>query len=246
MKGYIKRLLISSIWIIRDYLSFRKELKVKGITNVKIFKLLDWHDGFYYFTAEYDGKIIFIKTDFKIGLLSNEVDVIEILNATEIRFKVPKIIISSLNSKYNFIALEFIQGIDLSTNEGVNYCKVHKEKTEEVFNNIIDSLHNLGVVHRDIKPQNIFIEMKGQQISFFLIDFYFAINTSKSKLVLKEVQEKHKIFLSALGEEFRYGDNIWDDAFSFINMIEYLGLDINVTHIESCINKVKYCYEGGC
>lgn len=71
-----------------------------------------------------------------------------------------------------YIAMEFLQGRALSD---FVKDKPERETLLDIFDNLLDAVeyaHQAGVVHRDLKPQNIFIEEPSRQAK--LIDFGLA------------------------------------------------------------------------
>lgn len=247
LKNDVKRYISSTIWVIFYYNSFKEDLNKNGIYKVELLKFFDWHEGFHYFTAKYNKIDVFIKTDLKIGLLSNEINAAKCLEAeSESRkFEVPKILKYSLNSKCDYLVSEYIEGSNLSTETALNYCRKDIKKTEIVFNNIVDMLEKSQIIHRDIKPENIIISYKNNELNYYLIDFYFSISTKKSNVRLLEVPLEYSIFLSDLGERFKYKPNQWDDAFSFVKMSNAIGLDINLESLKSKAGNLVYRYENG-
>ncbi|MBN4050407.1 serine/threonine protein kinase [Desulfobulbus sp. AH-315-M07] len=72
-----------------------------------------------------------------------------------------------------FIALELMSGqplVDFLESDGLLDCDEMLEVIEQLAS-AIDALHGLGIIHRDIKAENIFIERRGEHLHVTLFDF---------------------------------------------------------------------------
>jgi eukaryotic-like serine/threonine-protein kinase len=75
-----------------------------------------------------------------------------------------------------FIAMELLDGVDLGA-----YLRVHRRLSARVTARVISQVasalseaHRLGIVHRDVKPENIFVTGDGDEIVSKLFDFGIA------------------------------------------------------------------------
>jgi eukaryotic-like serine/threonine-protein kinase len=76
-----------------------------------------------------------------------------------------------------FITMEFIEGQDLAS---LAKEKLPYEKTVDIMYQVLtalDAAHSEGVVHRDLKPQNVMVDMTGRAI---VMDFGIARSTEAS------------------------------------------------------------------
>ena len=82
---------------------------------------------------------------------------------------------------------------------------------------IVEELHDKKVIHRDLRPDNIFLKFNNT-VKLVLIDFSFVIdsdNWNKSPR-FREIQNTKRSMdiWKALGQEYKPEELQWDDAFA--------------------------------
>lgn len=173
-------------------------MDVLGIHDVRIYKFYRWHSGFQYFIGKKNIKKIFIKVcRGKYNTVCAEAKIGEF----EPLFFAPRVEGSSVG-RYNFVATEYLEIYELK--ESLNYvnaCSIVRQACE-----ILDELWKNGIVHRDIRPENVCINQNGQMI---LIDYGWAVyedyHYRKTDYILIE---------EMINQEYRNYDGRFDDAFS--------------------------------
>jgi len=121
--------------------------------------------------------------------------------------------------------------------------------------NIIKTLHNIFIIHRDIKPQNLMIGFNEKEKIIHLIDFGFSkkyINIENGKHI--ELRKNKETIIGTLNFVSSYIiDGIEpsrrDDIISIIYVLIYLYIDdyiwndINTKHINDKIFQLQILYE---
>jgi serine/threonine protein kinase len=82
----------------------------------------------------------------------------------------------------HYMVLSFCEGGDLYSLVAHNKTRLEDEKTKQYFKQLVDALsyiHNIGIVHRDIKLENILLDLKQENV--ILTDFGFATRWSPDK-----------------------------------------------------------------
>jgi serine/threonine protein kinase len=215
-------------------------LKFKGVTALKAFSFFDWHHNTIYFSGEYSGTKVFLKCE--VGFqkyLVNEYTIYNVLAKDPERiFFLPKVI-NAFHLPFGFcIAYKFLKARNLA-----EYLKDSKGfKNEESSNelivnqllNIIDHLYKADIIHRDIRPPNIFVD-NGKLILF---DFSFSILLNNPKQPFFDISIE-----KALGEHYKPEELKWDDAYSLLIMLEENDFHLSkgaLSEIKERINRLTY------
>jgi hypothetical protein len=235
---YTKRIenIKSLVWLFFEYSNFKILIKNKfKIKYIKIFSFLKWHNGAHYFSATITNdlvdKDVFIKTDFFYKLLNNEICIYNYFRTKELKYNfLPEIIYPKNSSNPDYIIYRFLHGFTL---DKIEFDKLSKDQKEIIYNiltYIVEELNNNKIIHRDIRPENIFI-VPNRNMQVFLIDYSFAMCTNNC-LELSELPFKgiNKLILKNLGERYRLGEYAWDDAYSMKKIFKefkHLGEDVD-------------------
>lgn len=126
----------------------------------------------------------------------------------------PKIISHGVNSNRYYIEIEYLK---YSKPIG-QYSQIYELTKPKIIRSIITQLLEIiyilavnGILHRDIRPPNILLELNNKLIKLYVIDFGCAANFHKNN---------DRITPFGLGADFKYSEGDFSDAFS-------LGLLIN-------------------
>lgn len=221
IKGILIECMLGLYWLITKYAVFKRHMKRNyAFENIKVYRFCNWHLGFKYFTANWNGNKIFIKLDGIYKSSSIEAAALCKTNLGNEKF-FPKLLLY-VEEKFGLVVTEFIEGKTLD--QFLQQNKLEYRQKKEILTQlsaIIDILHQENIIHRDIRPQNIFIDEVGGQTK--LIDFGFSIveiNGSRNDLLINE-----KARLEGLGGEFKPADFVWDDAFSVAQIAKLMDSD---------------------
>ncbi|KAF9125289.1 hypothetical protein BGW39_007526 [Mortierella sp. 14UC] len=107
--------------------------------------------------------------------LEHEARVYQVLQKLQ-GYNIPKLAISGIADGMEMILVTDFIGVDIS-HERLDYSD--KKKIREA----LSAIHSLGVLHGDIRPQNILVKREGQVRRFFFIDFGLSqFTTDKERL----------------------------------------------------------------
>jgi len=226
--NFIKRIILSLLWICKNYLRFIYVLKNKfHLERIKIQSLKKWHGHACYFTALYKKDKVFIKTlksDFEI--LQNEQTAIDLISYNSDMDCVPKLYLNGQIGGDDFIVLEYISGntLDYHLKNGLKEFNTRDRiDIASQLIRIVEELHEKQIVHRDLRPENIFLTFNNA-VKLVLIDFTFVIdseNWNKSHR-FQDIQNSKKSMeiWKALGQQYKPEELQWDDAFAIHKILD--------------------------
>lgn len=215
-----KQLVKSMMWVFLKYHGFKVRLCNEfGVSHLRFYNVLDWHQGSYYFTCIQNGKKLFIKTDYGFKLLSNEVLAYQKLKSFYCcdEMFVPPVFYDQRN--FEFIAYLFLE------EETLEYFVLNSSLSTYEIRNIIakvfailDCLYEKNIVHRDIKESNFFVTNTGRLILF---DFSFSISPSEfNEFNELDVRCKfNKRVLDSMGLPSQVSRYCWDDAYGVYQLL---------------------------
>ena len=237
-------------WYFLNYNKFKIFLKNEyKLHKFSIYQFLKWHNGAYYLRAKTDeglmSKNVFIKTDFFFGLLRNEVSIVDYFDSKKLKYDfLPRIMYHKKTTVVDYIIYCFLDGFTLDKIEIKRYSSFQKKKIYDILLYIVKELQENSIIHRDIRPQNIFIEYEIKMV--YLIDFSFAI-CIKNNIDLLELPFEgiNKKILQTLGEEYTAGEYLWDDAYSMKKIFQEfknLGEEVDeyINELSSLEGKLVY------
>ncbi|MFC5406535.1 protein kinase domain-containing protein [Cohnella soli] len=178
------------------------------------------HHGFYYLegNSAVDGKRIFVKMDGTLGeAASREAIIIQKLAAQKGNINFPRLIAYEGSGPLSFVALEWIDGIQLEKLLMLNIYLSYRQRQFllKQLCAILDTLHETEIIHRDIRPANIMVEMREEEWRLVLIDFAFSIG--KDSNTFKELAfflDRPELLEGLGGECYKPESYKWDDAYS--------------------------------
>ena len=227
----------TSVYFDKKFLYYKKiinQLSLNGMHNVSPYLVEEWKNvsKFLYFVAINNEKEkIFIKTGGFFDSVRREFRIIRELNNINNKL-FPKLFFYKLTKELKCIAMEHVEGVRL---DKLIETSLFKAKNAEFIRNLYEgiyniliALHNVKIVHRDIRPENIIVQKNGIPI---LIDFQFAVDVNRK--VYKEYKDvlKNPKHLVTLGREYKKDRYHWDDAFSIKKIYEKLNVENDVKFI---------------
>ena len=145
------------------------------------------------------------------------------------------------NGKIPFIATEFIPGITLERLLAQKSMSgVQKRVLLFRMSRILKELHAIKVVHRDVRPANLIVQMSHQGTirRVVLIDYSTAVKLDSKKLELPFFRRRLTL-LKNLGGVFKPEALKWDDAYSFFKIAQIIEPDFRYKHPDIW-SKIKY------
>ena len=176
-------------------------------------------------------KVVAIKMEYtKPGLLKHETTILNYLNKKKCQ-NVPNIFWFGIESNVPCLIISFYPCTFM---EYLKKTSFHHGKEKQVLQSmlkIIENVHDLGVLHRDIKPDNFMLNEKNQLI---LIDFGLSIFIENRNDVLKKKDMKQEtsitgniLFASPKVHEMYHSRKI-DDVISIAYIGLYMCLDLHL------------------
>ncbi|WP_035291747.1 AarF/UbiB family protein [Clostridium sp. KNHs214] len=242
------------IWLLLKYSKFKKILNEYGISRVKPYKFFIWHHGSHYFTAftTEDNKKVFIKTGGKYNLIYREASVLKYIQKNKdknSKWSIPNIVQCLEKGEFSFLAIEYIDGLNLSKLIEDNVLTPNNQiELLQQFNEICDFFFEHKLIHRDIRPDNIIINLTPTFLQVILIDFAFTVSDFKKEYnELQVVKESNLLY--RLGAGLNPEPFVWDDAYSFCKVTEQVNnLQFDDTPelnlLKSKIGRLRYICEG--
>lgn len=186
------------------------------IVNLKPYLESQAHLGFCYFEGNsvVDGRRVFIKVDGTYGeSASREASLIGQFDNRHF----PNLIAYEANGPLSFVLLEWIEGIPLETilKHRTQLTNAQKENLLRQLVSILKALHHSEIIHRDIRPANIMIDMLEEKWRMILFDFAFSIRKGSNPWPeLGFLSPRVDLLRDLGGAEYKPDALFWDDAYS--------------------------------
>ena len=177
---------------------------------------LSWSKNILLTGQDGGGRRLFIKSGVTEGLYRHEFDYAEAFYRAA-----PELSAQPLywrdDEQLRFIASAYVEGTPLDEwMEGGPSAESKGCLLEDLFR-IFRAFQACDIIHRDIRPQN-FMVCGGRLI---IIDFQLAVSHTAYRE--PDFFRTERGVLGSLGEDFAYGCLMWDDAWSFLKVLEYVG-----------------------
>lgn len=181
-------------------------LQDSSFSNIKLYKIKNWHHGFGYVTATRNRKNYFIKIDTVFRCTLNELTIHHVLNKiapqylTEVKF-------FHESSQYQMLGFEYI--------EDLVFCRQPEPKHMLELYDLLKLMDGMGIYHRDLRPENIII-LSGK---LKVIDWTFAAIRSSAKSRLPFALNDKRWYRSvqkALCQNAKPSTYTWNDAYSVL------------------------------
>jgi serine/threonine protein kinase len=188
-------------------------LKQINVERLKLFRFIDWHDGYAYFVAYKDGKKVFIKMDLFLQFLGNEY-----LSFKTLKNKVNLLPIKEIYTidGYQVLVSPFVEGKNLTESDLIE----KPDLLNDIFN-ILETINNQGIIHRDIRLENFMLI----NAELYIIDFTFACGLPRSSVKndfkrLSLNSPPQKKILRNLGAKINPSEYVWNDFYSVDQIIK--------------------------
>ncbi len=239
-------------WCLTKKKRFFKRLKSEcDIVNMRCLSVSKWHMGCQYFTgvmqsgAENEQKV-FIKTGGYCRVEQAEVEALLVLEEIyKSKCFFPLVVTYSYQSSNPFVAIRFLEGITLdnlmngSAITDVLFCDTVKEKLIKELLEIADLLFKAQVVHRDIRPANIMVNLNADAPANYLtlFDFGYAIFPERQESINKKCEDRS--LLAGLGEEYKPELFVWDDTYSLFMIAKKIAGGAHNKALSKLFNEYK-------
>lgn len=240
------------VWFLKKYYPFKNEIIEKfEVQKIHPLNISGWHHGIYYFRAARKGRDCFIKTDFYLGLLKNEIAASNILLA-DVSHK--KYFVSPEfydTTSFKYIAFQYFEGVNIKDyvlNGNASFSE--KITTVNKIFPILDCLYKNSIVHRDIKETDILVSPEGNLV---LVDFGFAVSTvQKNGFYELDVSvENNRKILGGMGVDSQPKSLHWDDAYGVYQLLKKIDgkamVDLSscIAEAKKRISRISYCINSG-
>ena len=164
-----------SVYFDKKYTSYKRDISQFNnfeITNINPYLIEEWKNFskyIYFLGISSNGTEYFIKSRGLAQSARREFKVIEELRNENTKY-FPKNYYFKSSEQINFIILEKLNGLKLSyilEKENIDeFSNTYKQNIYNGIFNILQILHKLKIVHRDIRPENLIIKEDGTPILF--------------------------------------------------------------------------------
>ncbi|MCM3378792.1 MULTISPECIES: protein kinase domain-containing protein [Shouchella] len=225
----LKRIIRAGLMLISYYPSLRRSLKnYYNIRKLRPFRFFTWHHGCNYYLGNLGEHTKFIKLSNDKFIIRNEYEaLIELQKSISINnmYHFPRNVEFREMNRFDYLIQDFIEGYSLTEFKKdlvQSYSVQEQIKLIKSFEIILEELHKSKLVHRDVRPANIIIEKSSENGigNVVLIDFAFALKNTEGNLKLFLTKQNEINVLKELGEGYSPRSLYWDDAYSFLLIIQ--------------------------
>ena len=210
--GWLMKLVRRSIFLFTNHWKISRSLKGLNVSNIKIFKFKNWHDGFAYYSGVFKGEIVFIKISTKHLFLDNEKIFYDLFKDN---LSLIKVIRFFENKNIQILISEFSDEKELTEQDILDY----PDRLLQIYE-ILKTIKHKDCIHRDVKLNNFLLKDDKVRI----IDFTYStcLNHSNRFNDLSFNKREDVIILKKLGGIFKPNIFQWNDFYSIDVVLEAL------------------------
>ena len=226
--SWLMILIKSSLFLFKNHLKIIKTLKELDVSNVKIFKFNNWHNGFAYYSGMLKGNIVFIKMSAKHYFLDNEKVFYDTFKND---LSLLKVISLTETDNIQILICEFSDEKELTKQDVLD----NPDRLQQIYE-ILKIINSKDCIHRDVRLNNFLLKDNKVRI----IDFTFStcLNHSDRFNDLSLDKKEEETVLKNLGGIFKPNTLQWNDFSSIDLMLNKLfSEDMN---IEKRLLIIKY------
>jgi hypothetical protein len=160
--GWLMKLIRRSIFLVKNHLKISRSIKRLGVSDIRIFKFKNWHDGFAYYSGIFKGNIVFIKISTKHLFLDNEKIFYDLFKDNLSLLKVKEFF---ENDNIQILISEFSDEKELTEQDILD----DPDRLLQIYE-ILKIIKDKGCIHRDIKLNNFLLKDDKVRI----IDFTYS------------------------------------------------------------------------
>ena len=226
--GWLVKLIKRSIFFQKNHLKINRTLRDLNVTNIKVFKFKNWHDGFAYYSGIFKGNLVFVKISTKHLFLENEKIFYNIFKNSLSLLKVMSL---SKNNNIQILISEFSNEKELTEQDILD----NPDRLLQIYE-ILKIINSKGCIHRDIKLNN-FLLMDNK---IRVIDFTFSTSLNQSNMFndLTLENEADVVILKNLGGTDKPNIFQWNDFYSIDLILDRLFSED--MEIEKRLKIIKY------
>ena len=218
----------STLFLSFYHIKIIRLLKSLNVNRISIFKFKNWHAGFAYYSARFNGNTVFVKISTKHFFLNNEKIFYDIFKED---LSLIKVISLSKHHNIQILISEFSNERELTKQDILD----NPDILLQIFD-ILKIIYIKGCIHRDVRLSNFLISDNKVRI----IDFTFStcLNYSERFNDLHIDNKQEANILKNLGGIFKPNTFQWNDFYSIdLVLHKLLSKDMN---IEKRLKIIKY------
>ena len=221
--GWLMKLVRRSLLLFINHWKILRCLKDLNVSDIKIFKFKNWHDGFAYYSGVFQGEIVFIKISTMHLFLDNEKIFYDLFKDN---LSLLKVINFFENKNIQILISEFSDEKELTEQDILD----DPDRLLQIYE-ILKTIKHKDCIHRDVKLSNFLLKDDKVRI----IDFTYStcLNYSNRFNDLSFNKREDVIILKNLGGIFKPNIFQWNDFYSIDVVLEALfseDMDIDTRH----------------
>jgi serine/threonine protein kinase len=218
----------TALWLRSHGAAFRQLLAERfALEDARLAHVWDWHHGIRYAHARTrDGSEVFVKSGGPEGTIEREVALLRrvVERTPAVAENVPHIVDAEVSGPYPTVVLGRLYGATLQSR--LDHDEILDAATIVLqFERLADALADAGVIHRDVRPDNLFLVPAERGFRVVLIDFAFGVTPREPGPHETKGVYRHPELLPRLGLGLNPEPFMWDDAHSFVEIARRLAPD---------------------